>query len=68
MKILRHPAAPRTTEDEPAPPVETPHSRVRAEEVRRLKELVERGEYEVDEDLLASRIIERWTKDSPEAD
>jgi anti-sigma28 factor (negative regulator of flagellin synthesis) len=61
MKILRRPAASRdegqgeqTPEQNPAPE--------RAEKVRRLKDLVERGEYEVDEELLATRIAERWFK------
>jgi hypothetical protein len=33
--------------------------------VRRLKDLVQRGEYEVDEELLARRIAERWFKGKP---
>ena len=64
MKILRHPAASRdegqdgqTAADESAPD--------RVEKVRRLKDLVQRDEYEVDEELLARRIAERWFKRTP---
>jgi anti-sigma28 factor (negative regulator of flagellin synthesis) len=64
MKILRHPAASRDSEQDGQPPAEDP-APDRVEKVRRLKDLVQRGEYEVDEELLARRIAERWFKGKP---
>jgi anti-sigma28 factor (negative regulator of flagellin synthesis) len=69
MKILRHPAASESESEEGLEPQEEAASPERTEKVRKLKEQIERGEYEVDEELLARKISERWFKEArPERD
>lgn len=65
MKILRHPATSRAESAEDERPAGPPAPADRGEKLRRLKDLIERGEYEVDEELLARRIAERWFKQAP---